>query len=128
VPLIEIQAVAPPDGLQIAHILAEVNGEVALALGCRPDAVWSTWRTLRDGEYLVGPERAPRPPRDTHVPLVHVWINRPPAAVDRCVAAIESALRRSLSLDADPFVTTSLVSGTPPGSVERANAPAHGTT
>lgn len=112
-PLIEIHAPAPPEGVAVADVLAAVNGEVAAALGCRPDAVWATWRTLGEGEYLVGPERAAKPPGATHVPLVHIWINRPPDAVDRCVEAIETALRRSLSLDADPFVTTSLVSGTP---------------
>ena len=113
-PLIEIQAPAPPEGVAVADVLATVNSEVADALGCRPDAVWSTWRTLGEGEYLVGSERAAKPPNATHVPIVHVWISRPPDAVDLCVEAIEAALRRSLSLDADPFVTTSLVSGTPP--------------
>jgi len=113
VPLIEIHAAAPPDGVAVADVLAVVNREVALALGCRADAVWSTWRTLDDGHYLVGPDPAPTPPRDTDVPLVHVWINRAPDAVDRCVAAIVAALRRSLALDADPFVTTTLVSGIP---------------
>lgn len=112
-PLIEIQALAPPDGTAVADVLAAVNREVADALGCRPDAVWSTWRTLADREYLVGSAAAQDQPRDSHVPLVHVWINRPPDAVERCVEAIEAALRRSLSLEADPFVTTSLVSGMP---------------
>ena len=113
-PLIEIHAAAPPHGVAVADVLAQVNREVALALDCRADAVWSTWCTLGDGEYLVGPEPAPHHPHDTHVPLVHVWINRPPDAVDRCVDAIIDALRQSLSLTADPFVTTSLVSGTSP--------------
>jgi hypothetical protein len=113
-PLIEIHASAPPDGVGVADVLTSVNREVADALGCRPDAVWSTWRTLGDGEYLVGSAHASHPSGGSHVPLVHVWINRPPDAVERCVVAIESALRRSLSLDTDPFVTTSLVSGTPP--------------
>jgi hypothetical protein len=114
VPLIEIHALAPPDGVAVEHVLAEVNREVAQALGCRPDAVWSTWRTLAGGEYLVGSEAEPAPPARTHVPLVHVWINRPADAVERCVAAIEGALGRTLGLAAEPFVTTSRVHGTPP--------------
>jgi hypothetical protein len=112
-PLIEIHAPAPQEGIRVADVLAAVNSAVAEALDCRPDAVWSTWRTLADGEYLVGPARTAVSTGGSHVPLVHVWINRPPDAVERCVAAIESALRQSLRLDADPFVTTSLVSGTP---------------
>jgi hypothetical protein len=112
-PLIEIHAPAPPVGVRVADVLAAVNRDVADAIGCRPDAVWSTWRTLAGDEYFVGPVAAANPPGDSHVPLVHVWINRPPDAVERCVEAIESALKRALSLEADPFVTTSLVSGTP---------------
>ena len=112
-PLIEIHAPAPPEGVRVGDVLAVVNREVADALGCRPDAVWSTWHTLAEDEYLVGSVRASGSTGGTHVPLVHVWINRPPDAVERCVEAIESALRQALGLDADPVVTTSLVSGTP---------------
>jgi hypothetical protein len=113
VPLIEITARAP-EGVDVAAVLAEVNHDVAATLGCRPDAVWSTWRTLAPGEYVVGSEPAPPSATASHVPVVHVWINRPPDAVERCVAAIETALRRTLALDADPFVTTGPVRGAMP--------------
>ena len=105
-PLVEIHSLPPPEGVSVVDVLAAVNRDVAAALGCRPDAVWSTWRLLGEGEYFVGPD----PGRG---PIVHVWINRPPDAVERCVEAIEIALRSTLGEDAEPFVTTSLVQGAP---------------
>jgi hypothetical protein len=91
VPLIEINALTPGDA-DVAEILRRLNAAVAETLGCRPDAVWTTWRPL-DAGYAVGDEvamggTAP----STHPPLVHVYINRTPEQIDAVCETIASVL------------------------------------
>jgi hypothetical protein len=105
VPLIEIHALPPTREVDVAGILRAVSSEVAAAIPCRLEAVWTTWRTL-DGGYAVGKDVAAVQPEADHPPIVHVYANRPRDAIERARDAIESVLCRELSLaEGNVFVT-----------------------
>ena len=104
-PLIEIQTVPQPEGVDLASVSRRLNAAVAEALGCRLEAVWTTWRTI-DGAYARG-DRVSTGQTTAFGPLVHVYHHRTPEEVDLVVEAIEIVLARELSLAPDDvFVTT----------------------
>jgi hypothetical protein len=112
-PLIEICALPSPDGVDIARALEAVTAAVSAAAPCRRDAVWATWRSLDSG-YAVGDAVAVEQPRDTHAPIVHVYANRPPDAIERICAALEDALSRELNLEpGNVFITVQPVFAAP---------------
>ena len=112
-PLIEICALPPDAAVDVAAVLRRLNEAVAAAVPCRPDAVWTTWRSL-DGGYAVGSDAVRQQPSDTHGPIVHVYLNRPPDAVERACAVIEDVLARQLGLaPGNVFVTVQPVFASP---------------
>lgn len=113
-PLIEVSALRPARGaVDPAGVVRAVALEAADALGARPEAVWVTWRWLEDA-YAVGEDVAAAQPRATHAPIVHVYVNRPPDAVERLVDAVERVLCRELGLEeGNVFVTVQPVHAAP---------------
>jgi len=95
-PLIEVVALPQPEAVDIEQVLRRLTGAVADVLPARPEGVWATWTTA--AAYAVGPEVARRQPAQTHDPVVHVYHQRPPDAVERMCKAIEDVLCRELSL------------------------------
>ena len=111
-PLIEVCALPQDAPVDIGSVLRTLNEAVAAAVPCRPEAVWTTWRTL--DRYAVGADVATRQPRETHAPIVHVYLNRPPDAVERACAVIEDVLARELRLaPGNVFVTVQPVFAPP---------------
>jgi phenylpyruvate tautomerase PptA (4-oxalocrotonate tautomerase family) len=103
-PLIEIVALPQRDPTARDRVLAAVVEEVAETLGAPPEAVWVVWRPVEPGAYAVGAARPGSQPRDSHPPVVRVFIARPPEAVERVVATIERVVERELELSKEPFV------------------------
>ena len=106
-PLIEITALPQRDPTVRDRVLGAVVSEVAETLGAPPEAVWVVWRSLETGAYAVGAARPGSQPRDSHPPIVRVFIARPPEAVERVVETIERVVPRELGLTAEPFVIVS---------------------
>jgi hypothetical protein len=112
VPLIEIRALPWVDRARLADVARTLNREVAAAIPCRLDAVWTTWRSL-DG-YAVGDVVAEQQPEESHAPVVHLYVNRPPDAVERICEVIEEVLCRELPLAAgNVFITVQPVFSLP---------------
>ncbi|MGH3110178.1 MAG: hypothetical protein ACRDQT_04570 [Gaiellaceae bacterium] len=112
-PLIEICALTPSREVDVAGVLRTLNRAVSDALGCRPEAVWTTWRSL-DGRYAVGSELATQQPEETHAPIVHLYVNRPREAVERICDVIEDVLCSELALaKGNVFVTVQPVFNAP---------------
>jgi len=108
VPLIEIASL--PTQTDTAAVCRRVNAAVAEAIGCRLEAVWSTWRTVDvdvrgdDARTAEADGNAREGPRG---PIVHVHHHRTAEQVERIVGAIQLVLARELSIDPDDvFVTT----------------------
>ena len=104
-PLIEIDALPQPPGIDPAKVTVAVNRAVAAALGSRLDAVWTVWRTV-SGPYARGGDVQSEQGRETHGPIVHVYHHRTPAEVASLVAAIEETLTRELSIAPDNVFVT----------------------
>jgi phenylpyruvate tautomerase PptA (4-oxalocrotonate tautomerase family) len=114
-PLIEINALPQAETVDTANVARLLNGEIATALGCRLEAVWTVWRTI-DGSYMqgaaVGRQQDPR----THAPIIHVFLHRTPEETARVVETIERVLTRELSLEpGNVFVTVQPVEVVEPG-------------
>ena len=110
-PLIEVCALAPKDGVDVSETLRAITLAVSEAIPCRRDAVWATWRTI-DGGYAVGEAVAYEQQLETHAPIVHVYARRPPDAIERICAAVEEVLTTRLSLPASKvFITVQAVFG-----------------
>ena len=99
-PLIEIQALPQADPNARDRVLDALPGEVAAALGSRPEGVWVVWREVEPGAYAVGDDRPDEQPKATHPPVVRVFVNRPPDATERALAAIERVVERELGIEA----------------------------
>jgi hypothetical protein len=104
-PLIEIVALRQPEAVDIDGVTRRINEAVAAAIPCRPEAVWTTWRTI-DGSYAVGGRVAAVQPTASHPPIVHVYLRRTPEETARAVDAIERVLAAALSLDPDNVFVT----------------------
>ena len=103
-PLIEICALPPPGGIDVSNVLRVLTLAVSDALSCPPHAVWTTWRSI-DG-YAVGDVVAREQPQETHAPVVHLYANRPPEAIDAVCDVIEEVLSRELSLPRENIFVT----------------------
>jgi hypothetical protein len=105
-PLIEIHALAQPEGVDLATISTKVNAAVARALGCKLEAVWTVWLTI-DGPIAHGNEVSGAATKAAYGPIVHIYHHRTPEQVERVTEAIETVLSRELSLArGDVFVTS----------------------
>jgi hypothetical protein len=103
-PLIEVAALPQPDGVDIDQVLRTLTLAVAEALPARPEGVWTTWTTVL--AYAVGPAVAHQQPAQSHDPIVHIYHQRPPDAVERMCQVITDVLCRELSLPAgNVFIT-----------------------
>jgi hypothetical protein len=96
VPLLEITALPSAGDVDVDEVLVAVNASVAAVVGCRPEAVWSTWRTL--DRYAVGSAVTDRQPHASHAPIVHLYVNRPPDVVERICDAVAEVLGERLSV------------------------------
>jgi hypothetical protein len=105
VPLIEISALPTGADVDPGQVMRKLNRAVAEAVPCRLDAVWATWRWL-DAGYAVGDAVADRQPESGHAPIVHVYVNRPPDAVERICHVIEDVVTRELSIAPDNVFVT----------------------
>ena len=104
-PLIEIDALAQPPTVDPSKVVRALNAEIASALGCRLDAVWTVWRTV-SGPYAVGDQVAATQQPGSHPPIAHVYLRRTPEETARVVETIERVLVRELSLaPGNVFVT-----------------------
>jgi hypothetical protein len=113
VPLIEICALPADGAVDVGAVMRKLNDAVAAAIPCLPDAVWTTWRSL-DGGYAVGSDAVSRQPSDTHAPIVHLYVNRPPDSVERACDVIEDVLARELGLaPGNVFITVQPVFASP---------------
>lgn len=103
-PVIEISALPQPDDVDIDHVLRTLTLAVADVLPARPEGVWTTWRTVT--AYAVGPTVVRLQPARSHDPIVHVYHQRPPDAVERMCKVITDVLCRELSLpEGNVFIT-----------------------
>ncbi len=113
-PLIEITALPLRTVVEPSAVCAEVNAAVAAAIGCRPDAVWTTWRTIT-GADVRGSSVGALVDAD-HGPIVHLYLKRTPEETALVCRAIEEVLARTLGLDpASVFITIQPVDATPGG-------------
>jgi hypothetical protein len=104
-PLIEIAALPLPVHIDTAALTVELNRAVADAIPCRLDAVWTVWRTV-SGPYTRGDDARLEMGRETHGPVVHVYLRRTPEETQRAVETIDAVLTRVLSLaPGNVFVT-----------------------
>ena len=104
-PLIEIHALPQPASVDPVRVTRVLNQEISAAIGCRLDAVWTVWRTI-DGPYAQGAHVMHEQPRESHAPIVHVYLHRTPEEVARVVDAIERVLARELALEAGNIFVT----------------------
>jgi hypothetical protein len=98
VPLISVEALPQPPGVDPGRVLAVLNEAVAEAIPAPATAVWSTWRTIEPEQYAVGADRPATQPAGSHPPLVRIFVARPPEVVERVEAAVERVLTRELGL------------------------------
>lgn len=104
-PLIEILALPQPPEVDVAGAMRALAREVAGAIPCRVEAVWTTWRTI-DGAYAQGEAIEHEQPRTTHGPIVHVYLHRSVEETERAVSAIERILSKELAIESgNVFVT-----------------------
>lgn len=104
-PLIEILAPPQPSDVDVADVRRELAREVAAAIPCRVDAVWTIWRTI-DGVYAQGDTIKRAQQRTTHGPIVHVYLHRSIEETERAVSAIERIRAGALALEpGNVFVT-----------------------
>ena len=72
-PVVQIEALPPPDQVDLGHVMRNVREAVASGLECDPGSVWVTWRTL--DAYLCHdqlPDTQPHPPHNTHDPILRL--------------------------------------------------------
>ena len=104
-PLIEIDVLPMAAPIDTTEVTRTLNRAIAHALGCRLDAVWTVWRSV-SGPYGRGDDVRSELGRDTHGPIVHVYLRRTPEQTARVVATIEEVLTRALALErGNVFVT-----------------------
>lgn len=105
-PVVRIEATAPPDGIDLQGVLGALCTEIADLLGERPEGTWATWKTL--DYYVEGERGAASQPHATHPPLVTVtaFEGRPPEQIGALLSLVADVLARELSLEpANVFVT-----------------------
>jgi hypothetical protein len=104
-PLIEILALPQPPDVDVPAVTRALAREVAAAIPCRVEAVWTVWRTI-DGVYAQGESIERAQPGTTHGPIVHVYLHRSIEETERAVTAIERNLSAALGLaPGNVFVT-----------------------
>ena len=104
-PLIEIDVLPLAARIDTTEVTRSLNRAISEAIGCRLDAVWTLWRTV-SGPYGRGDDVRSELGRDTHGPIVHVYLRRTPEQTARVVATIEDVLTRALALEpGNVFVT-----------------------
>jgi phenylpyruvate tautomerase PptA (4-oxalocrotonate tautomerase family) len=101
VPVVEINALPPQTGIDVARVLAAVTRDLAAVLGEEPRGTWATWQPLEPGRYVEGDVAADRQPAATHPPLVRVtgFEGRPPELVARMLTTVAETLARELGLE-----------------------------
>lgn len=103
-PLIEIHLLRSERPAELDQVAARINAEVATALGARPDATWTTWRTI-DG-HAVGPDVAHEQPAGSHPPIVHVYARRSTEQLEKLCDVVEAVLVEELGLEpGNVFIT-----------------------
>ena len=72
-PIIEISALPPTDGIDIPSALGHVTSRVAAYLGEEPRGTWAIWRPVAPGAYAEGADAPVTQPRATHPAIVDVF-------------------------------------------------------
>ena len=75
-PIIEISALPPADGIDISSALAQVTSRVAAYLGEEPRGTWAIWRPVAPRAYAEGADAPAAQPRRTHPAIVDVFAGR----------------------------------------------------
>jgi phenylpyruvate tautomerase PptA (4-oxalocrotonate tautomerase family) len=75
-PIIEINALPPGDGVDVPTALASVTTAVAAFLGEEPRGTWAIWHPVEPGGYAEGAEAPSAQPRGTHPAIVDVFAGR----------------------------------------------------
>jgi len=98
-PVIEIAALPPVEGVDVPTALGDVASEVAGFLGEEPGGTWAIWRSIAPGHYAEGRDAPASQPAATHPALVHVLANRPPDQVAPLLEVVGAAVVRALGLE-----------------------------
>ena len=96
--LIEITSLRPPFGVEVGNVARDLNLAVAETLGCPLARVTTTWRVM-GGTYVVGAAVSEVGRRDSHGPIVHLYLDDDnDHRFDQACAVISRLLTRALSL------------------------------
>jgi len=107
-PVIRISALPQKDESIIPAVLSGLCRAAARILGCPPRTVWATWETLKEGHYVEADSAEALQPRDTHPPLVEVFLRegRPADVREQLLTSLASELCRGLGLEeGNAFIT-----------------------
>jgi hypothetical protein len=72
-PIVEISALPPADGIDIPSALGHVTSRVAAYLGEEPRGTWAIWRPVPPGAYAEGADAPATQPLATHPAIVDVF-------------------------------------------------------
>jgi phenylpyruvate tautomerase PptA (4-oxalocrotonate tautomerase family) len=72
-PIIEIQALRPAEGVDVSQALVGVTMAVAAHLGEDPQGTWALWRPIEGGAYAEGADVPATQPMGTHPAIVDLF-------------------------------------------------------
>jgi phenylpyruvate tautomerase PptA (4-oxalocrotonate tautomerase family) len=97
-PVIEIAALLPADGLDVSTALGAVATEVAAFLDEDPRGTWAVFREIEPGHYAEGTDAPAAQPVETHPAIVQVFANRPPEQAAGLLEAVGTAVVKAFGL------------------------------
>ena len=97
-PVIEIAALLPHDGLDVAAALGAVTTEVAAFLDEEPRGTWAVFHPIAPGHYAEGTDAPMAQPEQTHPAVVRVFASRPPERAAALLEAVGTAVVRAFGL------------------------------
>ena len=107
-PFIEIKALPPRPGVDVAKTLRNLCWELSKVMGVKPENIRAVWQSLEPGHYAEGDIAAREQPPATHPPIVHLtaFTGRAPETISNAIHCIADNLARDLKLDkGNVFVT-----------------------
>lgn len=97
-PVIEIAALLPADGLDVPTALGAVTTEVSTFLEEDPRGTWAVFHEIEPGHCAEGTDAPPAQPAETHPAIMRVFANRPAEQAVGLLEAVGTAVVKAFGL------------------------------
>ena len=97
-PIIEIDALPPPEPFDVRAALAQVSTSVAAFLQEEPRGTWAIFHNVAPGHFAEGDDAPDAQPVGTHPAIVRIFANREPDEIQPLLEAVATAVVEAFGL------------------------------